>query len=70
MQDGEGETAGRPAHELIGRVGEVVTACRPSGQVRVRGEFWAAICAAGAEPGASVRVTAVDDHLLTVTPRG
>ena len=34
--------------------------CRPRGQVRVGGELWQARCDAGADPGAAVRVTAVD----------
>jgi membrane protein implicated in regulation of membrane protease activity len=60
----------QPDEELIGMVGEVVTPCRPRGQVRVRGELWSAICASGAEPGAEVRVEAVDELSLVVAPRG
>jgi membrane protein implicated in regulation of membrane protease activity len=60
-----------PGQELVGLVGQVVTPCRPSGQVRVRGELWSAVCPTGAEPGASVRVQSVDEDLtITVAPRG
>jgi membrane protein implicated in regulation of membrane protease activity len=47
---------------------EVVSACRPDGQVRLRGELWAATCDAGADPGASVRVRSVDGLRLRVEP--
>lgn len=58
-----------PQQELVGMVGEVVTSCRPRGQVMVRGELWEALCPEGAEPGAAVRVEAVDALTLTVAPR-
>ncbi len=44
------------AHTLIGESGIVVTACRPTGQVRVSGEIWAARCEPGADPGETVTV--------------
>jgi membrane protein implicated in regulation of membrane protease activity len=60
-----------PDDELVGLLGQVVTPCRPRGQVRVRGELWAAVCPEGAEPGASVRVESVDEDLtITVAARG
>jgi membrane protein implicated in regulation of membrane protease activity len=57
-----------PDQQLVGLVGEVVTACRPAGQIRIRGELWAATCGAGADPGESVRVDAVDSLTLVVSP--
>jgi membrane protein implicated in regulation of membrane protease activity len=48
------------AQTLIGKQGVVVEACRPTGQVRLNGEIWAARCAAGASVGETVRVTALD----------
>jgi membrane protein implicated in regulation of membrane protease activity len=52
------------AQTLIGRRGTVSIACRPKGQVRVRGETWAARCVDGADPGDSVVV--VGRHRLTL----
>ena len=45
------------AETLIGARAEVVSPCRPTGQVRLVGELWQARCEAGAEPGETVRVT-------------
>jgi membrane-bound serine protease (ClpP class) len=56
------------AESLIGAEAEVVSACRPSGQVRVDGELWAARCAEGADEGQSVRITEVDGLTLVVRP--
>ena len=53
---------------LIGEVGTARTHLRPEGKVFVHGELWNAYCAAGVEPGASVRITAVHDLVLTVEP--
>jgi membrane-bound serine protease (ClpP class) len=53
---------------LIGARATVVTACRPRGQVRVAGELWQATCEAGADPGDSVRILAVDGLELVVVP--
>jgi membrane protein implicated in regulation of membrane protease activity len=53
---------------MVGQTAEVVTQCRPSGQVRVNGEIWAARCAAGADVGAAVRIDAVDRLTLVVVP--
>lgn len=41
---------------LIGKKAKVVTPCRPDGQVQLSGEIWEARCAAGADPGETVRV--------------
>jgi membrane-bound serine protease (ClpP class) len=41
---------------LIGSKAKVVSPCRPDGQVQLSGEIWEARCAAGADPGETVRV--------------
>jgi membrane protein implicated in regulation of membrane protease activity len=52
------------AQTLIGEVGTVVSPCRPSGQVRVSGEIWAAQCELGADRGDTV--TIVERRKLTL----
>jgi membrane-bound serine protease (ClpP class) len=56
------------AQTMIGETAEVVTECRPDGQVRVHGEIWKAKCAAGADVGDSVRIDAVERLTLVVVP--
>ena len=56
------------AEAMIGKTADVVEACRPAGYVRVEGELWEASCAAGAEVGETVRITAVEKLTLTVVP--
>ena len=56
-----------PDEQLVGLLAEVVTPCRPVGQVRVRGEIWEANCAAGAAEGTSVRVDSVESLTLFVS---
>jgi membrane-bound serine protease (ClpP class) len=56
------------AETMIGRRGTVVSPCRPTGTVRIDGELWNARCAAGAERGAVVRVDAIDELELVVSP--
>ena len=51
---------------LIGATADVVSPCRPDGQVRVQGELWRARCAAGADTGERVRVTALEGLTLVV----
>jgi membrane-bound serine protease (ClpP class) len=53
---------------MIGKAAEVVEHCRPAGRVRVDGELWEATCAAGADAGETVRITAVDRLTLEVVP--
>lgn len=53
---------------LIGSDAIVATACRPLGQVRVNGEIWQARCEAGADVGATVRISAVQGLVLVVWP--
>ena len=55
------------AEAMIGETAQVVTACRPRGQVRVRGELWEAIADEGADPGDTVRIEAIDGLTLVVT---
>ena len=60
---------GRPkvgVETLVGAEAEVVTPCRPRGQVRVAGELWQASCAEGANPGEQVRVVEVRGLELVV----
>jgi membrane-bound serine protease (ClpP class) len=56
------------AQTMIGETAEVVTQCRPHGQVRVNGETWDATCAAGADVGAPVRIESLDRLTLVVVP--
>ncbi len=53
---------------MVGKTAEVVVRCRPNGQVRVHGELWEARCAAGADVGADVRITALEELTLVVEP--
>ena len=54
------------AEALVGQKAVAVTRLRPSGQVRVAGELWAARSESGAEPGDEVVVRAVDGLTLSV----
>jgi membrane-bound serine protease (ClpP class) len=56
------------ASAMVGLEAEVVSALRPTGQVRVVGELWAATCEAGADAGETVRIEAVDGLVLRVVP--
>ena len=56
------------AETLLGAPADVVTACRPEGQVRIQGELWRARCEAGADKGAWVRVVERDGLTLLVEP--
>ena len=51
---------------MTGALATAVTALRPEGHVRVRGELWHARCAAGADVGAALRVVGVDGLTLVV----
>jgi membrane-bound serine protease (ClpP class) len=53
---------------LLGREVEVRRACRPKGEVRVRGEIWQAHCEAGADAGDQVRIVGLDGLTLLVEP--
>src|SRR6266508_6343635 len=52
------------AETLIGARATVATACRPEGQVRLRGELWQARCESGADPGEAVVVRGRDGLTL------
>jgi membrane-bound serine protease (ClpP class) len=56
------------AEAMIGKEAEVVTRCRPEGQVRIQGELWQARCEAGADVGETVRVERLDGLTLVVSP--
>ncbi|MDX6509019.1 MAG: hypothetical protein QOG81_771 [Gaiellaceae bacterium] len=63
----------RPAvgvETLVGAHAIVVTQCRPSGQVRVQGELWAARCDEGADSGDEVIVERVEGLTLVVSRAG
>lgn len=55
---------------MLGETGVAVTLLAPAGKVRVRGEYWDATAPPGArlEPGARVRITAIDGLNLAVQP--
>jgi membrane-bound serine protease (ClpP class) len=56
------------AEAMIGANAEVVTRCRPDGQVRIAGELWQARCEAGADVGETVRVDRLEGLTLMVSP--
>jgi membrane-bound serine protease (ClpP class) len=56
------------AETMIGEAAEVVTACRPLGEVRVRGELWQARCNEGAAAGETVRIESIEGLTLVVSP--
>lgn len=56
------------AEGLIGEPAEVITACDPRGQVRLRGETWWAECERGAAAGERVLIREVDGLTLRVEP--
>lgn len=53
---------------LMGREVEVRTACRPLGEIRVRGEIWRARCERGADAGDRVRIVGLEGLTLVVEP--
>jgi len=54
------------AEALVGQTAVVATPLRPTGQVHVAGELWAARSESGADPGDEVVVRAVDGLTLFV----
>jgi membrane protein implicated in regulation of membrane protease activity len=54
------------AEAMIGDEAEVVTACRPVGEVKVRGERWRARCDEGADVGERVRIERIEGLTLVV----
>jgi hypothetical protein len=53
---------------LVGATGKVTTPLAPVGQIRVHGELWEARSPTPLDPGARVRVVAVDGLMLEVSP--
>ena len=51
---------------MIDEEAEVVSPCRPLGEVRVRGELWRARCEEGADVGETVRIERLDGLTLVV----
>jgi membrane protein implicated in regulation of membrane protease activity len=60
------------AEAMIGMRAEVVSPCRPTGQVRVNGELWEATCEEGAGVGDVVIVRGIDGLtlLIDLAPKG
>ncbi len=56
------------AETLIGAIGRSVTACRPTGTVRIRGEVWQARCEPGVDAGKRVRIRGRDGLTLLIEP--
>jgi membrane protein implicated in regulation of membrane protease activity len=56
------------AETVIGEQALVVTECRPSGQVKFRGQVWSATCPRGAGVGEAVVIRRVDGVKLEVEP--
>jgi membrane protein implicated in regulation of membrane protease activity len=54
------------AEALVGQTAVVATPLRPTGQVHIAGELWAARSEAGADPGDEVVVQSVDGLTLFV----
>jgi membrane protein implicated in regulation of membrane protease activity len=54
------------AEALVGRTAVVATPLRPTGQVHIAGELWAARSEVGADPGDEVVVRSVDGLTLFV----
>jgi membrane protein implicated in regulation of membrane protease activity len=54
------------AEALVGQTAVVATPLRPTGQVHIAGELWAARSEAGADPGDEVVVRSVDGLTLFV----
>lgn len=54
---------------VVNEIGEARTALAPAGKVFVHGEYWDAVSSSPVEPGAEVRVVAVDGMKLKVEPR-
>jgi membrane-bound serine protease (ClpP class) len=55
---------------MLEEIGVARTSLDPTGKVLVHGEYWDAVSSAAVEPGAQVRVTAVNGLTLSVEPLG
>ena len=58
------------AEAMIGEKAEVVSACRPLGEVRVQGERWQARCDEGADEGETVLIEGMEGLTLVVNRVG
>ncbi len=58
---------GREAY--VGAQGRAISDCRPTGQVRVKGQIWRAYCADGVDEGDDIVVKGVHGLRLEVAPR-
>ena len=56
------------AETMVGERALVVTDCRPTGQVQLRGQIWSATCPQGASAGEKVVVSALRGLQLEVVP--
>jgi membrane-bound serine protease (ClpP class) len=56
------------AEAMIGQRAEVVSACRPTGQVRLNGELWEATCSQGIDAGEEAIVRGLEGLTLIVDP--
>lgn len=56
------------AEAMIGQRAEVVSPCRPTGQVRINGELWEATCAHGIDAGEQAIVRGLEGLTLIVDP--
>ena len=57
------------AEGLVGMKAQVVTECRPEGQIKLKGQIWKAHCRDGAAAGDEVVVDKVDGLRLLVSRR-
>lgn len=57
------------AEAMIGEQATVVSACRPLGEVRVRGELWRARCDEGADADETVLIERIEGLTLIVRAR-
>lgn len=65
-----GRRAAVGVQTMIGEVATVISACRPTGQVGIAGEIWAARCNGGADPGDTVTIVGRDRLTLIVEQAG
>jgi membrane-bound serine protease (ClpP class) len=56
------------AEAMVGERGVAITHCRPTGQVRVKGQIWKGRCPEGVSAGTEIVVTGVVGIELDVVP--
>ena len=57
------------SESLVGMTGQVLSDCRPEGQIKIKGQIWKAHCKEGAATGEEVVVEDVDGLRLNVSRR-